>query len=202
MEKEKSKKTTKTNKIWKFLSNTVTTLLFVLLISVTCLVIITRINGGEPEIFGHQLKVVLSGSMEPTFQTGSIIAVESYSQDRPLEKDEIITFKEDENKLITHRIIDIVQTDGELLYETKGDNNDAADRELVKDENVVATYSDFTIPYAGYLLHTTQTPLGSALLLIIPGVLLLGYGVMTTIQIIIELDRKSKRNTKQVTDDS
>src|SRR5699024_4221008 len=149
MEKEKSKKTTKTNKIWKFLSNTVTTLLFVLLISVTCLVIITRINGGEPEIFGHQLKVVLSGSMEPTFQTGSIIAVESYSQDRPLEKDEIITFKEDENKLITHRIIDIVQTDGELLYETKGDNNDAADRELVKDENVVATYSDFTIPYAG-----------------------------------------------------
>src|SRR5699024_4825312 len=183
-------------------SNTLTTLLFILLISATCLVLITRINGGEPEVFGHQLKVVLSGSMEPTFLTGSIIAVENYAQDRSLKTDDIITFMEDENKLITHRIIDIVETDEELLYETKGDNNDAADRELVKDENVVATYSDFTIPYAGYLLHTTQTPLGSALLLIIPGVLLLGYGVMTTIQIIIELDRKSKRNTKQVTDDS
>src|SRR5699024_1622229 len=116
MEKEKSKKTLMPKKIWKFLSNTLTTLLFILLISATCLVLITRINGGEPEVFGHQLKVVLSGSMEPTFLTGSIIAVENYAQDRSLKTDDIITFMEDENKLITHRIIDIVETDEELLY--------------------------------------------------------------------------------------
>lgn len=30
---------------------------------------------GEPQVFGYQLKTVLSGSMEPEIKTGSIIAV-------------------------------------------------------------------------------------------------------------------------------
>ena len=41
----------------------------------TFVVISSKASGGEPQVFGYQLKTVLSGSMEPAFNTGSIIAV-------------------------------------------------------------------------------------------------------------------------------
>lgn len=164
--------------------------------------IITRVNGGEPELFGYQLKVVLSGSMEPTFKTGSIIAVEEFTGDRPLEKGEVITFIDESESLITHRIVDIVQSGEHILYETKGDNNNAPDNQLVQSENVIAIYSGLTIPYIGYLVDITQSPLASALLLIIPGVLLMCYGIITITSIIIELERQSKQAQRQVSENN
>ncbi|SHM96285.1 signal peptidase I SipW [Gracilibacillus kekensis] len=179
------------------ISSTITVLLFLILITVSTLVIITRLGDGEPELFGKQLKVVLSGSMEPTFQTGSIIAVEEYSDNNTLKNGDVITFVNKDETLVTHRIIDIVESGEHTLYETKGDNNNAADNELVQQENVVAVYTGFTIPYIGYAVDYMQTPFGSALLLIIPGLLLVGYGIVTVWQIIIELDRKSKKVSKE-----
>ena len=58
------------------------------------------------------------------------------------------------------------------MYETKGDNNNAADTEPVLSENVVAQYADFTIPYIGYFIDFAQSKEGGAILLIGPGMLL------------------------------
>ncbi|WP_316245020.1 signal peptidase I SipW [Gracilibacillus massiliensis] len=179
------------------ISSTITTLLFLILITVSTLVIMTRLGDGEPELFGKQLKVVLSGSMEPTFQTGSIIAVDEYSDNTTLKNGDVITFVNEDEVLVTHRIIDIVESGEHTLYETKGDNNNAADNELVQQENVVAVYTGFTIPLVGYAVDYIQTPIGSALLLIIPGLMLVGYGIVTVWQIIIDLDRKSKKITEE-----
>ena len=47
---------------------------------------------------GYQFKSVLSGSMEPTFLTGSIIAIEPTKDGSKYQKGDVITFKEkDEN---------------------------------------------------------------------------------------------------------
>ena len=62
-------------KIMKWINNIVSGILMILLISVASVVVITKVSGGEPQLFGYQLKTVLSGSMEPGIQTGSIIAV-------------------------------------------------------------------------------------------------------------------------------
>ncbi|MFC4387040.1 signal peptidase I SipW [Gracilibacillus marinus] len=191
----------KNKPIRQLLSNIVTTLLFGLFITLAIFIIVTRIQGGTPQLFGNELKVVLSGSMEPTFQTGSIIAVKPYT-DQELKKDDIITFVDESERVITHRIIEVVENNAHTMYQTKGDNNNGADRDLVRQENVVGIYSHFTIPYVGYLVHYMQSPLGSALLLIIPGVFLLGYGVYTMWSIILEMDRRTKELTKEVTEES
>ena len=56
-------------------------------------------------------------------------------------------------KIITHRIIGVKDTNGKVMYETKGDNNNGPDLEPVLAENVVGKYADITVPYVGYLLN-------------------------------------------------
>src|SRR5690625_7060455 len=82
----------------------------VLLVGVAVIVLSTKLSGGEPQVFGHQMKTVLSGSMEPGIQTGSIIAVKPVSDGNNLNKNDVITFKEDADTLITHRIIEVTET--------------------------------------------------------------------------------------------
>ncbi|QED46787.1 signal peptidase I SipW [Cytobacillus dafuensis] len=179
----------------KFISNLVTTILFINLIVMAVLVVSSKASGGEPEIMGYQLKTVLSGSMEPTFLTGSVIAVKPLEKDekRNLQKGDVITFVASDEKLITHRVIGIKTSGEHVMYETKGDNNNAADLDPVLSDNVTAVYTGFTIPYIGYFIDFAQSKEGSTILLIGPGVLLLGYAAISIMQGLRELDPKSKK---------
>lgn len=67
--------------VLKWMNRIVSTILLVLLIGVAGLVVSTKLAGGEPQIFGYQIKTVLSGSMEPYIQTGSLIAVKTLDSD-------------------------------------------------------------------------------------------------------------------------
>ena len=69
------RRVTSLKKALKIFSNLITAVLFINLILMAFLVVSSKASGGEPQAFGYQLKTVLSGSMEPTFKTGSIIAV-------------------------------------------------------------------------------------------------------------------------------
>ncbi len=161
------------------------------------LVISTKASGDEPELFGYQLKTVLSGSMEPEFKTGSVIVVEPGGDMTRFQKGDIITFMENQDKLITHRVIDIVHTGGNIMYETKGDNNNAPDSTLVMSENVVAHYSGVTIPYLGYVGKFSQSKEGAALLLILPGVALLLYAGISIWQGLNQLEKGNRDTARE-----
>ena len=64
-------------------------------------------------------------------------------------------------KIITHRIIGVKDTNGKVMYETKGDNNNGPDLEPVLAENVVGKYADITVPYVGYLLNYANSKAGA-----------------------------------------
>ncbi|MBS4208688.1 signal peptidase I SipW [Bacillus sp. FJAT-50079] len=160
-----------------WISNIVTTVLIILLLLAVFIVISSRAAGGEPSLFGYQFKTVLSGSMEPEMQTGSVILIEQAENTAEFNKGDVITFKTKENLLITHRIIE-VQNKGQS-YITQGDNNNGPDVEPVLAQNIVGKYSGFTIPYAGYALHYLNTGQGAVLFLIIPGFIFLGYSAIT-----------------------
>ncbi|MBN6886946.1 signal peptidase I [Cytobacillus horneckiae] len=181
-------------KILKIFSSIITAVLFINVLALSFIVISSKASGGEPLIFGHQLKSVLSGSMEPTFQTGSIIAVSPLEGDekKNLKAGDVITFQTKDDILVTHRITDVQNNGSHVMYETKGDNNNTADIEPVLAENVTAVYSGFTIPYAGYFIDFAQSKEGSALLLILPGVFLLFYAGVSIYQGLREIDKKTK----------
>ncbi|NBJ69577.1 MULTISPECIES: signal peptidase I SipW [Clostridia] len=185
-------------KIFKWANRIVSYVLFITLLVVASIVLMTKVSGGEPELFGYQLKTVLSGSMEPEIQTGSIIAIKMISETNEFKKGDVITFKADENKLVTHRIVDTTSTKNGVVYTTKGDNNNAADSSPVLAENVVGEYKGFTIPFLGYFIHFAQSPNGSIFLLILPGVLLLGFAGISIWRTLAQLEDAKKTNQANV----
>jgi signal peptidase I len=184
-------------KIFSFINHLTTVVLFLLLISMTFFVISSKASGGEPEVFGYQLKTVLSGSMEPGIKTGSIIAVKPGGDMTRFQPDDVITFMEEDGKLVTHRVTEVIASGDSVMYRTKGDNNNAEDINPVLSENVVAEYEGFTIPYVGYFINFSQSKNG-ALLLIIPGFLLLGYAGISIWRAIreIELPKETAKEEK------
>lgn len=183
------------------MNNLLTGILMVLLLTVASAVVITKISGGEPQFFGYQLKTVLSGSMEPGIQTGSIIAVDLDVDATKLQVGDVITFRETEEMLITHRITEVVNSGDTILFRTKGDNNNAEDMNPVLSENVVAQYTGFTIPYVGYFVNFAQSKNG-ALLLLIPGFLLLIHSVVTLWRVFAQIELPQKKQATVVGEES
>ncbi|MCF0135366.1 MAG: signal peptidase I [Lachnospiraceae bacterium] len=113
-------------------------------------------------LIGFQVFTVLSGSMEPTYLTGSLIYVKSVDYTE-LEPGDVITFLLDEDTVATHRIVEVLPDEEDpavLRYRTKGDANDVEDGGLVHYRNVIGT-PVFTIPYLGYVAAYIQSPPGT-----------------------------------------
>mgnify|MGYP002579109344 CR=1 FL=1 len=112
-------------------------------------------------LFGLQVYTVLSGSMEPTYHTGSVIYVKKVDY-TALRVGDPITFMVDEHTVATHRIVDIIPDDEDptvLRFVTKGDANADADAGTVHYKNIIGT-PVFTIPYLGFVANYIQHPPG------------------------------------------
>jgi len=112
-------------------------------------------------LVGYQVYTVLSGSMEPTYHTGSLIYVKEVDP-FTLEAGDVITFMIDEDTLATHRIVEVVpdaEDSDTVRFRTKGDANETEDGSLVHYKNVVGT-PVFSIPKLGYLANYIQHPPG------------------------------------------
>jgi signal peptidase len=135
----------------------------------------------------YQTMIVQSGSMEPAIKTGSIIAV------KPVENykiGDIITFKRrGEKDLTTHRIVEMRVEQGSPIYTTQGDANNAPDMREVKESEVTGK-ALFAVPYLGYAVDFAKKPVGFALLIIIPALLIIG----DEIKKIIKEVKKNVRN--------
>ena len=125
-------------------------------------------------VIGLQVFTVLSGSMEPTYHTGSLIYVKEVDTS-DLEMGEVITFMLNEDTVATHRIVEVVpdETDSSVIrFRTKGDANNAEDGSLVHYKNVIGT-PIFTIPYLGYVANYIQSTPGMYVAIAAGAILLL-----------------------------
>lgn len=178
-----------TKKVMKITSNIITTILFLLFLFMVFVVISSKSSGGEPQFLGYQLKTVLSGSMEPTFKTGSIIAVKPVDDTNTLKKGEVVTFLQQDNTIVTHRIVEVIKNGDNSMIQTKGDNNKDMDTQPILAQNVIAKYTGFSIPYLGYFIDFAKSNKGTAILLIVPGVLLIFYSIYTIFTALREIDK-------------
>ncbi|BAC12756.1 signal peptidase [Oceanobacillus iheyensis HTE831] len=178
----------------KLTSGLITTVLSMLLIVTVFTVILQQATDGTPNVFGYQLKTVLSGSMEPEFQTGSIISIHPQEDTTQFQKGDIITFQNSDGMVITHRVEE-VKNNGEQ-YVTKGDNNNRADSELVVADSILGQYTGFTIPYVGYATQFANSEEGALFLLIIPGVMLVGYSIINIGRALRQVETSSKEKTE------
>lgn len=125
------------------------------------LIVLAAVMLAGVRLVGINVFAVLSGSMEPTYQTGALLWVRNIDY-KDLEVGDPITFLIDEDTVVTHRITEIVpdEEDPEVLrYRTKGDANDAEDGSLVHYMNILGK-PIFSVPKLGYIVDFVQRPPG------------------------------------------
>ncbi|MBM7587213.1 signal peptidase [Bacillus pakistanensis] len=147
----------------------------ILFIMIIIFSIFVSLNSNKPlTVFGIKPLTVLSNSMAPIFEAGDVIITREV-ETGDLRKGDIISFYNEEKKLITHRITAIVEEDGEKHFYTKGDNNNAMDEEITTVSEIVGK-EIFHIPNLGFLAHYTKGPMGFLLFIALP---LTGYVCLT-----------------------
>lgn len=98
-----------------------------------------------PDLFGIKTFVIISGSMEPNINIGDMVIVKI--ADEPYKVGDIIAFREG-NTVIVHRIVEEIEANGKMKYQTKGDNNNTVDKNLVEESCIEGVYK-FKIPMVG-----------------------------------------------------
>jgi len=73
---------------------------------------------------------------------------------------------------VTHRVVGVLEENGERRFRTKGDANEDPDPELVSSSQVIGRVG-FHVPYVGYVVSFAGTRLGLAALVVVPAVALL-----------------------------
>ena len=177
-------------KIAKKLWNGLTTVMVALVVILAILLVSVRLVGLTPY-------VVLSGSMEPTYHTGSLIYVKKVDP-FTIEAGTPITFMMDEDTIATHRVVGVVPDEEDstvIRFRTKGDANDAEDGTLVHYKNVIGT-PVFSIPYLGYVSDYITNPPGMYIGFTVLGVIILMLFAPDLLRAADKADKKAEEKKK------
>lgn len=127
------------------------------------LIIQSVVNSEEtPEFFGIKTFVIISGSMEPEIEIGDIVIVKEADN---YEVGDIISFRQGQN-IITHRISEIEEVDGEIRYRTKGDNNNTEDSGTITPDVIEGKVVNI-IPFIGKVIFLLKDKVTIIVILIL-----------------------------------
>ena len=146
-------------------------LIYYLFIAFIILIAICLAGSMLPIPENYKIMIVQSGSMAPAIKTGSIVIVKP-SPDYKV--GDIITFGDFSRTKIptTHRIVEVKNENGEISYITKGDANNAPDQKEVLEKEIIGKEL-FNIPYFGFVVAFAQKPIGFALLIVFPAMIVI-----------------------------
>ena len=139
-------------------------LLIILMINIYVIIQAKSKPNSVPSVFGYKPFIVLSGSMETEIYAGDLVIVKEVDSST-LEVNDIIAFRDSENLVTTHRIIDIVNTNKGRCFETKGDNNNTKDDNIVCPDSVEGKYHS-KISKVGNAILFIQQPLGFIIMML------------------------------------
>lgn len=155
-------------------------LLPMLIINLT-LIVKSYVNTEEvPDIGGYFPMIVLTDSMLPEISSGDLI-IARQTDPEDVKVGDVISFFDpagNGTSVVTHRVIEIVEEDGQTKWRTRGDNNNTEDKVLVPFDNLVGIWRGTRIPGAGAVAMFLQTTPGLIVCVVLPIVLLVGYDVL------------------------
>jgi signal peptidase len=159
-----------------------------LILLVLATIVVARVI---PWMTGGATFVVGGGSMEPTIPLGAVVMAVPAPSEQLAVGDIVSVHVGEEKAVFTHRIIRLVDVDGELWLETKGDANEDPDPSIIPASSVIGRV-DVTIPYAGYAVRLLSTAQGVMFLLALGVLVLAGAWFLETVEIDQELARARK----------
>ena len=154
-------------------------LLPILIINIT-LLIKSYTNADEvPSVGGVFPMIVLTDSMYPEIKSGDLIICHT-AEAEEIQEGDVISFFDPMGSgtaVVTHRVLEVIEENGELSFRTKGDNNNAEDQVLVPEKNLVGIYRS-RIPALGNVAMFMQTTPGLIVCVVCPVLLLVGFDML------------------------
>ena len=163
--------------MWKKILLGITNLLSIAIILFSIMVLLTVIltkSGQAPKFMGYSLFRVMTGSMEPTLPTNTLIVVKSVDPSNLQTGDVISFYSKDpalQGAINTHRIVALDQVDGKYIFQTKGDANHMVDAYATIQEDVIGKVV-FSSVALGALVRLLSNPLIFVPVIMIPLVIM------------------------------
>jgi signal peptidase len=139
------------------------------------------------KFLGFQPMGILSGSMEPAYNVGGLVFINTGSDAEEIKVGDAIAYNLNEDTVVTHRVTAIDA--GQRTFTTKGDANNAEDLAPVPFDNLIGK-AVFHVPRAGYVLMNLSTPKGFAAGAILIAVLI----VLFVIPVLTAPDKEKAKN--------
>ena len=183
----------------KRILNTVINVLLVIAIALaamcTYVSYVSSSGNGVPSIFGIRIFSIQTESMYPTLLPGDLIFDTAVKDPGELSNGDIITYWtviNGERVLNTHRIEQIYDGGGYLIFSTKGDNNTAADPLTVHESEVVGQYS-FRVGGLGKVFDYLQTSTGFLIVVVVPVFLFFLFHLVQFFRVLFEYQNVKNR---------
>jgi len=159
------------------------------------IIVKSYLNPNEiPDFFGIKPFIVVTGSMEGTIDGGDFI-VTKVVEPEALEVGDIISYSID-TSVITHRIIEKTEVDGQPAFITKGDANNTEDQDPVIFDQIESIYL-FRIAGLGNVAMFMQTPVG---MLVFIGIPLCCFILYDIIRRRLQVKKDSKKDNEMQTE--
>ena len=182
----------------KILNNVVNVVLVlaIALAAVTTYVSYVSSSGnGVPSLFGIRMFSIQTESMYPTLLPGDLIFDTKVKDASELQKGDIITYWtviNGERLLNTHRIYEIYEGGGYLIFGTKGDKNTVADPLTVHESEIVGKYVT-RVGGVGKVFDYLQTSTGFLIIVVIPVFVFFLYYLVQFFKVLFEYQNVKNR---------
>ncbi|MBE6652393.1 MAG: signal peptidase I [Ruminococcaceae bacterium] len=193
MAKERGDK--KTRKVLNTVINAVLIVAIVIAVIATYVSFVSTSGNGVPNIFGLRLLSIQTDSMYDTILPGDLIVATGVDDVSTLRKGDIITYWtviNGERVLNTHRVVEIYDGGGYLIFETKGDANTVADPLTVHESAIVGKYQ-VRIPGVGKVFDYLQTSMGFLIVVVIPVFLFFLFHLVQFFRVLFEYQNVKNR---------
>lgn len=125
----------------KVISKIINVILVLAVLLAAGVMVLTGVNaksGKATTILGYGFMAVQTGSMTPEYPIGSVIIIKETDPSKLNENDVITFYSNYLNKIVTHRIVDVIDDgDGTYSFTTKGDANAINDEYPAEGEQVI-----------------------------------------------------------------
>ena len=150
-----------------------------------------KIKGSQLRAPLYGAYVIVSGSMEPNIKIRDAVVIKRCDADK-IKLGDVVTYRSTDESfyviLITHRVVNIEEKDGKMIYITKGDNNETIDKTPVE-FNQIQGKVIMRIPKIGYLKYFLIDYYGWIIAIVIPS---LGIIVFDIVKLFRKLKNKEE----------
>ena len=179
--------------------NTIVNVILVLAIALaavcTYVSYISTSGSGVPSILGIRMFSIQTDSMYPTLLPGDLIFDTAVDDPGELRKGDIITYWtviNGERVLNTHKIHEIYDGGGYLIFETKGDANTVTDPLTVHESEIVGKYA-VRVPGVGKVFDYLQTSTGFLIVVVVPVFLFFLFHLVQFFRVLFEYQNVKNR---------